>query len=124
MWGTNFNYVACTINTRMAALGLPCKNRSRKQVKLKYNREEKANPKKVTRAVQGQVGPCVVLSSFCYKVGYILSWNIFLSVLTSNALWWEMGCSALIANVGFACGGMGSQLTCIVVHAARCTRGL
>jgi len=55
IWGTNFNYVATRINSRMAALGLPCNNRSHRQVKLKYKREEKAHPKKVTAAINGQV---------------------------------------------------------------------
>lgn len=54
IWGTNFNYVATRINSRMAALGLPCNNRSHRQVKLKYKREEKAHPKKVTAAINGQ----------------------------------------------------------------------
>lgn len=54
IWGTNFNYVATRINSRMAALGLPCNHRSHRQVKLKYKREEKAQPKKVTAAINGQ----------------------------------------------------------------------
>ena len=68
IWGTNFNYVATRINTRMAALGLPCNQRSRRQVKLKYNREEKSNPRKVDRAIKGQVRLCthkIVLVAHC-----------------------------------------------------------
>lgn len=58
IWGTNFNYMATRINTRMAAMGLPSNNRSHRQVKLKYKREEKAHPKKVTAAINGQVRLC------------------------------------------------------------------
>ena len=61
IWGTNFNYVATRINTRMAALGLPCNNRSHRQAKLKYKREERAHPKKVTAAINGQVSLCSIL---------------------------------------------------------------
>lgn len=54
IWGTNFNYVATRINTRMAALGVPHADRSRRQVKLKFNKEEKLHPKKIDRALKGQ----------------------------------------------------------------------
>ena len=55
IWGTNFNYVATRINTRMAALGVPHADRSRRQVKLKFNKEEKLHPRKIDRALKGQV---------------------------------------------------------------------
>lgn len=63
IWGTNFNYMATRINTRMAAMGLPSNNRSHRQVKLKYKREEKAHPKKVTAAINGQVRLCAASRS-------------------------------------------------------------
>lgn len=55
IFGTNFQAVADRLNSRMAQQGLSHLRRSRKQVKLKFNKEEKLHPRRIDSTLRGQV---------------------------------------------------------------------
>lgn len=55
IFGTNFQAVADRLATRMAQQGLLAVKRSRKQVKLKFNKEEKLHPRRIDMTLRGQV---------------------------------------------------------------------
>ena len=61
IFGTNFQAVADRLATRMAQQGLLAVRRSRKQVKLKFNKEEKLHPRRIDMTLRRQVWfPCLL----------------------------------------------------------------